>query len=353
MRPAEYLFELTLPLRSPPAMLIGFALLVVAGLVMTLLGILPVVGVAVFLLLVIAVAPGITRYLVNISAWRAKGYDIGAPTTDMFTLLGTFWQLLPLLLVIAAAVGLASTGVALRPAVTFILPVAAFAILFAAIVGVLVITHSPVEALNPVEIMRLVRRAGCGFWYAPATLCVAVLVGAALAGSAPFLAIAFIVYAVFAFFTVTGAVLRDKQLIDDVELPPAAMPAEEKVRARTDSLRRSALTHAYSFASRGNRASALDHLDDAIGRDADPGQAARWYFERMLEWENRDHALAYAQRLLSRLLAGGEHVAAVKVMLRARMENERFRPLREDLPAAIEAAERTGNEALADALRRL
>lgn len=352
MRPAEYLFELTLPFRSPPVLLIGFALFVYIGLAMTMFIVNPIIGFSLLLLLAIGIAPGITRYLVNIAAWRAKGYDIAPPTTEMFPLPGSFWQLLPLLLVVGAAAAGLAAGVEPAPAAAALL-LAAFAVVFAAIVGVLIITHSPLEALNPVELVRLLRRSGIGFWYAPATAWVAVVVTSGLAARAPFVAIAFGVFATFAFFAVAGAVLRENALIDAVELPPAAMPPEEKVRANADKLRRSVLTHAYGFASRGNRQSALDHIDDAIERDPDPGQAERWYFDRMLEWENRDPALQYAQRYLARLLARGERVAAVKLMLRARMENERFRPLPEDVPMAVEAAERTGNEALADDLRRL
>lgn len=352
MQPAEYLIELTLPLRSPSVILTGLALFVFIGLVMTLFVINPIFAVALFMLLVIGLAPGITRYLVNIATWRAHGYDIAPPTPETFALLGSFWQLLPLVLVVALAIGLAFAGVALAPAASFAL-LAAFAIAFAAIIGVLVITHSPIEALNPVEIVRLLRRAGPGFWYAPATACFAALVVGALAGRAPFTAVAFGIYSTFAFFGVTGAVLREHQLIEAVELPPARMPPADKVRADADRLRRSVLTHAYGFASRGNQRSAIDHIDDALDRDPDPGLAERWYFDRMLEWENRDTALLYAQRYLSRLLARNERVAAVKLLMRARMENERFRPLPEDLPSAIEAAESTGNEALADRLRRL
>lgn len=352
MRPAEYLFELTLPFRSPSVLLTGFALFVYIGLVMTMFVVNPIVAFALLLLLVIGIAPGITRYLVNIAAWRAKGYDIAPPSTEMFSLLGSFWQLLPLMLAVGAAAAGFTAGIELSPAAGGLLLVA-IAVVFAAVVGVLVITHSALEALNPVELVRLVRRSGYGFWYAPATAWVAVVVTGLLAARAPFIAIAVGVCSTFAFFAVAGAVLRENALIDAVELPPAAMPPAEKQRAKVDGLRRSVLTHAYGFASRGNRQSALDHIDDAIGRDPDPAQAARWYFERMLEWEDRDPAVHYAQRYLSRLLASGESVAAVKLMLRARMENERFRPLAEDLPGAIAAAEGTGNDALADVLRRL
>jgi len=39
--------------------------------------------------------------------------------------------------------------------------------------------------------------------------------------------------------------------------------------------------------------------------------------------------------------------------MRCRLANEQFHPLREDLPAAIEAAESTGNIELAAVLRRV
>ena len=71
----------------------------------------------------------------------------------------------------------------------------------------------------------------------------------------------------------------------------------------------------------------------------------------MLRWENRDAALVFGQSYLGELLRDGDQVAAVKVMMRCRMENDRFAPLARDLPLALEAAEACGNQELAGFLR--
>jgi len=59
-----------------------------------------------------------------------------------------------------------------------------------------------------------------------------------------------------------------------------------------------------------------------------------------------------AQQYLGRLLEAGEQVGAVKLMLRCRLIDETFRPLRADLPEAIAAAEACRNAELAAVLSR-
>jgi hypothetical protein len=66
----------------------------------------------------------------------------------------------------------------------------------------------------------------------------------------------------------------------------------------------------------------------------------------MLRWDSKDPALVFGQQFLSRLLQQQDAVAAVKLMLRCRLENEAFMPLPEDRMAAREAAEQCQNEEL-------
>ena len=73
----------------------------------------------------------------------------------------------------------------------------------------------------------------------------------------------------------------------------------------------------------------------------------------MSQWEESRHALFYGQRYLSRLLERNDPVKACKLILRCRMVDETFRPLAEDLAAAVEAAEQCGNRELASELKRL
>nr|MDJ0940793.1 hypothetical protein [Woeseiaceae bacterium] len=161
-------------------------------------------------------------------------------------------------------------------------------------------------------------------------------------------------YFVTAFFAVIGGLTRATNLVEEVGIPEAEEPGVEEVTTALLKKRTGVLNHAYGFASRGNRDNALNHIEQWIEReDPEPAAARQWFFERMLDWEETDHALFFAQRYLSWLLAHGEQVRAVKLILRGQIVNPRFRPKTEDMEAAIEAAQACRNPELADALRRL
>jgi hypothetical protein len=122
--------------------------------------------------------------------------------------------------------------------------------------------------------------------------------------------------------------------------------AEERFRRE----RKRCLNHAYAFFSRGNRAGALAHLEKWLDEDPEPDAARAWFQEQMLGWEDRTPALYFGQQHLGALLRQGKTVPAVKLMLRLRRVDERFRPEDADLPAAIAAARASGNGELVAAL---
>lgn len=111
------------------------------------------------------------------------------------------------------------------------------------------------------------------------------------------------------------------------------------------------LNHAYGFVSRGNRAGGLKHIYLCIADDPNPDHAWAWFHKRMLSWELTDAVLEFSQQYLKRMLYRDESVAAVKLMLRCRLINEMFRPLPEDRPQALIAAEHCRNEELMRVLR--
>ena len=73
----------------------------------------------------------------------------------------------------------------------------------------------------------------------------------------------------------------------------------------------------------------------------------------MLAWEQQQHALFFAQKYIHDALRHGEKIPAVKVILRCRLVDEQFHPFRDDLPAAVAAAESTGNIELAAVLKQV
>ena len=149
-------------------------------------------------------------------------------------------------------------------------------------------------------------------------------------------------YLVFAFYTLIGAIVRPHHLHDEVGIYKPVERSEAEMNSCLQNLRTDVLNHAYGFISRGNRVGGLKHIRDWIEEDPDPVLGWQWFFDQMMRWEIKDPALVFGQQYLGWLLRNGDHVAAVKVMLRCRMENEAFQPLAEDKPLALEAAERAG-----------
>jgi putative membrane protein insertion efficiency factor len=107
------------------------------------------------------------------------------------------------------------------------------------------------------------------------------------------------------------------------------------------------LNHAYGFISRDNRDGGLQHIFNGIQDDPEPLDAWAWYFEQMMLWEDRREALFFAQHYIHDHLQHGEQQPAVKLIMRCRRVDERFRPRPEDMAAAIAACNACGNATLA------
>lgn len=340
----EYLRELAYPARSLGTLisLVTFYLLVQLVSAAGLIGI----------WLAVIVVPAMFRYLILLAQARARGIEAKTPGIEYFSPVGNWWTLFPVVPMFAAAQGWEFFAGAYGDSAGVIFALLAAAIV-PAIMAVLVITQSPVQSLNPVALLTLVRECGTVYWYAPATL-VLLFVAMTILNSLPnWLRSLAELYLVFAFYAVVGAVTRHKKLIDEVYIDEPLEPDARQISSDLDRQRTSALNHAYGFVSRGNRAGGLEHVYAWLQQDPDPDYAWPWFFEQMLKWEHDEHALFFAQRYLSRLLAVDDPVKATKLMLRCKLADERFRPTLEDLPAAIDVAERCGNAELADALKRL
>ena len=340
MNPEGLAGELLLPFRSLSCAL---ALLAFAVL-LTLAGLAGLFGIW----LAAAVVPALSRYLVLVAESRAMGRDVDPPGIEYFTVGGSWWALFPVL----PSVGfflLINAAAAVSPVAGWLTGLAAAAVL-PAMIAVLVITHSPVQSLNPLALVRLVAAVGWAYLFAPA---LAILLAQLLFGVddlPAWLVRIGELYIAVAFYALVGALIRERGLLDEVDIPQASGPEDAARNARAKAERALAQNHAYALASRGNRRGAIEYLRREIGQDPAPESAASWHFEQMLSWEDPVPALMLAQRRLGDLLARGEEVGAVKLMLRCRLVDEAFRPLPGDLAGAIEAAQRRGNRELAEAL---
>lgn len=335
--------EFTYPLRSVSTL--------IALLTFFVLGVLIDAAGAFGLWLAIVVLPAVCRYLMMLLEARARGQDAATPGIEMFSWVGNGWSLFPLLPIALSVWTAILIGVKFGNdwALAFELAVAAF---LPASLAVLAISHSPVECLNPVTILRLISRCRAGYWFAPAGVVIVALLLSRL-GALPALLQQFLaLYLVFAVFAVTGAIIRPFGLIDDVDIPEALEADDEQLQQELAQQRKQVLNHAYGFASRDNRAGGLEHIYRWLNNDPEPTEAWPWFLDRMLRWENTDPALHYAQQYLKQLLANGDRITAVKLMLRCQLIDPSFRPQADDLSLAIAAAEQCGNKELASALNR-
>lgn len=339
----DFLREIVFPLESSQtliALLLFVALIALAGMA-GLFG----------LWLMIATVPAFLRYLTMIAEARARGEEADPPGIEYFTLVGNGWTLFPVVPVLAMAYVIVETAQAFG-SVPAIIVALGFAALLPAMIGVLIITHSPLQSINPRAIDRFIRGCGDDYWYAPATAVLVVLVPSILSFLPTWSQVIVEVYALAAFFAVTGAVTRGANLFEDVDIHEAIEPEVDKVLELQEGQRVKVLNHAYGFISRGNRDGGLNHIYDWLARDPDPDGAWTWFFDQMMRWEDRYPGLLLAQQYVGRLLELGDDVGAVKLMLRCRIINGDFRPLSADLPRAIAAAQACGNDALAQALSR-
>ncbi len=344
MNITEYFRELAYPARSLGTM-VSFVTFYLLGSLVSAAG---VIGIW----LAVLVLPALFRYLIMLAQARARGVEAAPPGVEYFSPVGNWWTLFPAIPAIVVAVGWQLLAESYGAGAGVLLVLLAAAIV-PAMTAVLVITQSPAQSLNPLALTTLVRECGAGYWFAPATLVLVFVVPGALDWLPNWLQSLAELYFVFAFYAVTGAIMRHKKLIDEVYIDDPLEPEVEKQLSDLDKQRTAILNHAYGFMSRGNREGGLGHIYAWLQEDPDPEQAWSWFFEQMLQWEQGKSALFFAQRYLSRLLAVDEPVKAVKLVLRCQLLDASFRPFRDDISATIDVATRCGNTALADALKRL
>lgn len=344
MKPLSLLKAVFLPITQPAVLfpLLMFWVLVCIGTSGSPMG----------LVVLILSLPPIFRYQMIVLEATAKGEAPGAFDAEFFSWSGNMWTLFPLPIVLTLVfLGVSAFLKFGDPGLYLTLAFAG--VFFPASLAVLAITHSPLQSLNPIAIVQLLKSSGESFWFASAYLFLAAW-GAVQAEQLPNLASNFVqLFVLFSFAAVVGTLIEPFGFVDDVRIPQACEATEDEKLAGLADQRTSVLTHAYGFISRGNRESGLNHIMSSIQEDPDEVAAWAWFFDQMMRWERKEHALFFAQHYIRDLLRHGENVSAMKVTSRCRLVNEDFHPFREDLPALIEVAESSGNIDLAAVLKRV
>ncbi len=344
MNPKDLLRAFLIPILEP-------TVLMVLALFAVLLTIAAVGGLLGFLVLVFSLPP-IFRYLMLIAEDCARGESPGALDAEFFNWVGGMYAFFPLPLTVFFAVAGWYAYDAFGMAGVFATLVA-FVLVFPMSLALLAITHSPAQSVNPVAMWRLGISSYTTFWIAPLYLALIVWFSIEIPTMPVFLDKAVTLFLMFSFAAVTGTLIAPHRLIDDVDIPEPIAPLRSKDENDLEQNRVLTLSHAYGFISRGNRDSGFRHIFTEIEQDPDPLGAWQWYFERMLTWDEKQHSLFFAQHCVRDMLANDEKIPALKMIMRCRLLNEQFTPFREDIPAAIAAAEGCGNIELAAVLKRV
>lgn len=306
--------------------------------------------------LLIVVAPAFSRFLLAIAQARIDRKPLDPPAIESFNPVDSLWSYLPLVQIALAIVAVrwvhAAAGSGAAMAVT-----AAFLLLLPASFGLLALTHSPGEALNPRSLLRLVRECGRDYLAIP-LLAAATSLSALLvvrAGADAWISVLLLVALPALVFSLTGRIVAEAGLADRVDGPEAMEPERARVESLLIADRSAVLNHAYGLFSRGNRAGGLDHIEDFIGGfttyEARIDEYS-WFFARMLDWEEHGPGLLLGQRYLSELRRAGATAPILKVLSRCYLEADGFAPLEADRSGLIETARAAGREDLLERLER-
>ena len=304
------------------------------------------------LLLFLATLVPFCRYLMCLLDARAYGRDAPAFDAELMAFVGDAWSLFPLLtaglLLWFQIVLEAKLGPGTSLAATAVLSIA-----FPASLGVLSVTRSPLQSLNPVALARFVVAVAVNYVQLVLVLvgyafALVVLDRAGLPGPLVDLAI---IYGLALMFSLTGAIAERRKLTDEVDIPAPLPVTESENREKLLKQRQRIANHAYGFASRGNRSGGLRHIQAHVDQEADLDDASDWFFNEMLTWDDKDAALAFAQAYLHRLLIERQDHKSLKLISQCFHADPRFRVRQEDREAAVEIAELNGRQDLIRLLR--
>lgn len=342
MKPVEFAAELAYPLTNLAIVLAMLFFWLLSALVWNahLFGI--VLGAIVF--------PAYLRYLLYLLEARANGRQPPVPSIEMFSVWSHTWALTPLILVAAivwAEIALYGTGLIWGAALLLLVAIVVMPLSLA----VLAITHSPVESLNPLAMLRMARACGANYALVPATMLALALVflGLARAGVPSLVIDLGTSYQLILLFTMTGTVLQAKNIAVEVGIDTDSSLAVDTAQANLDAARLNVANHAYGFVSRANREGGFAHIREWLGEEVDRAAGEAWFFREMLRWESTDAALFFGQEYLASALQRGDDRTAAKIVTRCLHENPAWRPRQSDRAAVDEFLARTGR----DDLRRL
>ena len=165
-------------------------------------------------------------------------------------------------------------------------------------IALLAVTREYARALDPSRVLAAAAGMGYAYLYCLAgAAAIFVLLG--LAQSRGGLLWYFVlVYGLLLQAWLIGSIVYARRTVLGVHAPRSPEARADKARAETVAIRNRILTHAYGFATRGNKAGALKYIDAYIAADDDTVEARLWMLNEIVRWDDSDLVLAYGKRVI-------------------------------------------------------
>lgn len=337
---------LLLPLRPAPLLLIvSFALGLTLAARAGLLG----------LLLALILLSWFFKYAYVLLDTTARGFD--EPPVLSVEMVNPANEQRPLGQLLIIGVFYAGTGAAqplIGMATVSALRIAALALLPAS-VAVLGTSGSILEAVNPVVLLKMIRRLGPSYLLilaataAPAGLAWLMAVHIFDWLALPLaLVLALLMYACLAAFSVIGGVLYDKRA--ELGLETWKSPEQDRARQERETGQRheQLIDELYGHWRGGARTEALQAAQKWLGSRAHAFDEFDWLCERLLAWPDRRLAHRLAQDYIARLLEAKLAAQALRVARRHLDADADFRPTRAaELIRLVNVARDGGDRVLA------
>jgi len=351
MKPADFVRELVYPLSDMAivmAMLFFGVMFAIARFAVVTMGILGI-GLAIFLLA--TVVPPYFRYLLFLLEARANGKAAPALDAELFGVADNLWSLTPLILVallIWGGISISTFGWVLQ-----LLYGVAILTLLPAFLAILAVTHSPLQSLNPLGILRMIHACGVQYFFIPVIFVSLLFVFGWLESAGVWVIVTGLgsMYQTVLLFTLTGALLRVKGVAFDLEIEAPLEASAEEVAGDLEKERQKIASHAYGIISRGNRDSGFAHIQQWVQSEPDVDAACAWFFQEMMTWEDTDAALFYAQSYLAHLLHHEHDIKALKLISICLDAQPRWKPFQQDRQHALDLVQKYRRDDLLKALR--
>jgi hypothetical protein len=132
------------------------------------------------------------------------------------------------------------------------------------------------------------------------------------------------IWTALALYALIGSVMRTHRHLLDIP-GEIETPAEIQDRERRSAWQ-SFLDRAYASIRSGYAAQGYRTIDELVESEGGSLLVQQWIFERMLNWEDRAHALAFAVRLVESLLQQHHEYDALEIVTRCKRISGAFRP---------------------------